>query len=231
MKKFIILSLGLLAVVATLSAQDNSQSQPGGPGRDGSSWKQHGKKHGPTPGAKLTPDEQQRLEAAREKAKNDPTVRSLKEANDALENQLDTAMRAAMLAADSSLAPVLDKIKEARDRAKEMRGNFESLTPEQKQQLKAARSAAKDDPAVQAAREKIRNAQQPEAKRAAAKEMHEAVKSAMLKADPNLGPLLEKLGPGAMGSGPDHERGRQGDGPECQPPAEMGGPQSEPGME
>jgi Spy/CpxP family protein refolding chaperone len=69
MKKFIILSLGLLAVVATLSAQDNSHSQPGGPGRDGSSWNQHGKKHGPTPGAELTPDEQQRLEAAREKAK------------------------------------------------------------------------------------------------------------------------------------------------------------------
>jgi membrane protein involved in colicin uptake len=214
MKKFITLSLGLLAVVATLSAQDNSPSQPGGQGSDGSSWKQHGKKHGPVPGAKLTPDEQQRLQAAREKAKNDPTVRSLKEANDALGNQLEAAMRAAMLAADSSLAPVLDKIEEARDRAKKMRGNFESLTPEQKQQLKAARSAAKDDPAVQAAREKIRTAQEPEAKRAAAKEMHEAVKSAMLKADPNLGPLLEKLGPGAMGpGGPHHDRGPQGGGP------------------
>jgi hypothetical protein len=226
MKIFTILILGILGAVAPLSAQDNSQPQPDGPDRDGPSWRQHGKKHGPPPGAKLTPDEQQRLQAAREKAKADPTVRSLKEAKDALEKQLETAMRAAMLAADPSLGPVLDKIKAARDRAKEMRGKFDSLTPEQKQQLKAARSVAKDDPAVQAAREKMRSAQGPEARREAGREMHQAMKAAMLKADPSLAPLLEKLGPGIMG----RDRGPQGDGPQGPPPPEMDGPPDDSGF-
>jgi len=227
MKKFTLLSLGLLAAVAPLSAQDNTQLQPGGPDRDGPPWKQHGKKHGHPSDANLTPDEQQRLQAAREKAKNDPTVRSLKEAHDAVGKQLETAMHAAMLSADSSLGPVLDKIKAARDRAKDMRGKFESLTPEQKRQLKAARSTAKDDPAVQAAREKMRDAQGPEARREAGREMHKAMKAAMLKADPSLAPLLEKLGPGIMG----RDRGPQGDGPQGPPPpSEMDGPPDDAGL-
>ena len=231
MKKFNLLSLGLLAAVTPLSAQDNTQPQPDGADRDRPPWKQHGKKHGPPPDANLTPGEQQRLQAAREKAKNDPTVRSLKEANDALGKQLETAMRAAMLSADSSLGPVLDKIKAARDRAKDMRGKFESLTTEQKQQLKAARSTAKDDPAVQAAREKMQNAQGPEARREAGREMHQAMKAAMLKADPSLAPLLEKLGPGIMGpGGPHHDRGPQGDGPQGPPPPEMDGPPDDAGL-
>ena len=230
MKIFTILILGILAAVAPLSAQDDAQPQPGGPDRDGPPWKQHGKKHGPPPDAKLTPDEQQRLQAAREKAKNDPTVRSLKEAHDALEKQLETAMRAAMLSADSSLGPVLDKIKAARDRAKDMRGKFESLTPEQKQQLKAARSTAKDDPAVQAAREKMRDAQGPEARREAGREMHQAMKAAMLKADPTLAPLLEQLGPGLMGpGGPHRDRGPEGGRPGG-PPSGMEGPPDDSGL-
>jgi len=226
MKIFTVLILGLLAAVLPLSAQDDTQPQHGGPHRDGPPWKQHGKKHGPPPDAKLTPDEQQRLQAAREKAKNDPTVRSLKEAHAALEKQLETAMHAAMLSADSSLGPVLDKIKAARDRAMDMRGKFESLTAEQKEQLKAARSAAKDDPAVQAAREKMRDAQGPEARGAAGREMHEAMKAAMLKADPSLAPLLEKLGPGLMGS----NGGPQGDGPRGPLPPEMDGQPDDAGL-
>ena len=226
MKKILLLSLGLCAVVTPLWAQDDTQAQPGGPDKDGPPWKQHGKKHGPPPYAKLTPDEQERLQAAREKAKNDPTVRSLEEARKALNEQFETAMRAAMLSADSSLGPVLDKIKAARDRAKDMRGKFESLTPEQKKQLKAARSAAKDDPAVQAAREKMRNAEGPEAKREAGREMHQAMKAAMLKADPSLAPLLENLGPGIMG----RDRGPEGGGPHGPPPPEMDGPPDDAGF-
>jgi hypothetical protein len=112
-----------------------------------------------------------------------------------------------------------------------MRGKFESLTAEQKQQLKAARSAAKDDPAVQAAREKMQNAQGPEARREAGREMHQAMKAAMLKADPSLAPLLEKLGPGIMGpGGPHHDRGLQGDGPQGPPPPEMDGPPDDAGL-
>ena len=227
MKKFTLLALGFLAAIAPLSAQDDTQPQPGDPDRDGPSWKQHGKKHGPAPGASLSPEERRKLAAAREKADEDPTVQSLRDAKDKVGEPLANAMRAAMLAADPSLGPTLDKIKEARDRAKEMKERFRSLSPEQKRQLKAARGTAKDDPAVQAAREKMRGAQGPEARREAGREMHQAMKAAMLKADPSLAPLLEKLGPGIMG----RDRGPQGDGSQGPPPpSEMDGPPDDVGL-
>ena len=56
-------------------------------------------------------------------------------------------------------------------------------------------------------------------------------KAAMLKADPSLAPLLEKLGPGIMGpGGPHHDRGPQGDGPQGPPPPEMDGPPDDAGL-
>jgi Spy/CpxP family protein refolding chaperone len=221
MKKFIALSLGLLAAAAPLSAQDDNQPQPDRPGMGGPPWMKQGKKHGP-PGVNLSPEERRKLAAAREKADTNSTVQSLRAAKEQLDEQLASAMRSAMLAADPSLGPTLDKIKAARDRAKDMKQKFRSLTPEQRKQLKAARMAAKDDPAVQAAREKLRAAQGPEAKRAAAKEMHEAMKAAMLKADPSLAPLLEQLGPPGPG-GPDGE-----DGPEGPLPPDADGPPHDP---
>jgi hypothetical protein len=145
--------------------------------------------------AGLPPEEAQRLAAARDKAKDDPTVRSLKEARDAIDAQLENAMSAAILAADPGLAPTLEKVKQSRDRAKGMRDRFESLTPEQRQQLRAARQAAKDDPEVVAAREKMKSADSPGARREAGRAMREAMKAAMLKKDPGLADLMEKLGP------------------------------------
>ena len=227
MKTLIIIALGLIAASAPLSAQNDSKSQLGRPG-GGFHGKERGRPHGPPFGANLTPDEQQRLGAAREKAKNDPTVRSLNEAKQALEDQLATALRAAMLAADPSLGPTLDKIEQARNRAKDMRGKFDSLTPEQKQQLKAARQAAMSDPAVQAAREAMRSAQGPEAKRDAAKQLRDAVKAAMLKSNPALGPLLEQLGPGLMGP-PHRGKGNGEEHPDGPPPPDMEEPMGEPG--
>jgi hypothetical protein len=231
MKIITPLFLGLFGVAAPLLAQNNPNPSTSAPGAKSPRWEKRGERQGPPPGANLTQDEQQRLAAARDKAKEDPTVRSLKEAKEALEGQLENAVRAAMLAADPSLAPTLDKIKQARDRAKEMKGKFESLTPEQKQQLKAAREKAKDDPAVQAAREKMRNAQGPEAKRDAARDMLESGKAAMLKADPTLGPLLDKLGPGLMGHPPRHGRGPDGEGQDGPPPPDMNEPMGGPGSE
>ena len=144
----------------------------------------------------LPPEEAERLAAARDKAKDDPTVRSLKEARDAIDGQLEKAMDAAMIAADPGLAPTLEKVKQSRDRAKGMRDRFESLTPEQRQQLKSARMAAKDDPEVVAAREEMKSADSPEARREAGKAMRQAMKAAMVKQNPDLAPLLEQLGPG-----------------------------------
>lgn len=61
---------------------------------------------------------------------------------------------------------------------------LEALTPAEREQLKAARQKAKDDPAVVEARKKAD---------AARKALQEAEKAALLKADPTIGPVLEKL--------------------------------------
>jgi len=208
----------ILCTPWALQAQPDAPSGPGAPSeRPGKPhWKKHGKPGGPMM-AGLPPEEAKRLAAAREKAKDDPTVRSLKEARDAIDEQLEKAVGAAILAADPGLAPTLEKVKQSRERAKGMRDRFESLTPEQRQQLKSARQAAKNDPEVVAAREKMKSADSPEARREAGKALHQAMKAAMIKQDPGLAGLLEQLGPppGGPGGPPDQDGP---DGPMGPPP-------------
>jgi hypothetical protein len=194
-------------------AQDAGPNPTQGPGQPGKpEW---GKKRG---APNITREEAQRLHQAREKAMEDPTVRSLHQAREALDKQLESAMDAAMTAADPAIGPVLEKVKQARGRAKDLRDRFQSLTPEQREALKAARDAAKDDPAVVAAREKMKAADGMEAKRAAGREMHEAIKAAIAKQNPALAPLLDQLGPPP--GGPDGARGPGGPGG----PGGRGGP-------
>jgi Spy/CpxP family protein refolding chaperone len=59
-----------------------------------------------------------------------------------------------------------------------------NLTQEERQKLMAARRTAMQDPAVMAAKEKMQAAQ---------KEMHDAMDAALLKADPSLKPILDKM--------------------------------------
>lgn len=59
-----------------------------------------------------------------------------------------------------------------------------NLAPEERQRVIAAHQAAMQDPAVQAAREKMRHAR---------KDLHSAMKAAMLKADPSIGAILDKI--------------------------------------
>ncbi|MBU3664265.1 MAG: hypothetical protein FGM15_00095 [Chthoniobacterales bacterium] len=180
------------AICGTAFALSLPTAQAQGPGHSGGPHKK-----GPPPWieAKLSPDEAQRLAAAREKVKDDPTIKSLRESHKALNDQLEKAFDAAIVAADPGLAPVLEKIKQARTEAKGMRDRFDSLTPDQREKLKAAREAAKSDPAVAAAREKMQAAQTPEAKREARRAMHEAMQAAMVKQNPDLAPLIEKIRP------------------------------------
>jgi hypothetical protein len=119
---------GALCVAFLVCSPHGSPAQTDAPSeRPGKPhWKKHGKPGGPMAG--LPPEEAQRLAAARDKAKDDPTVRSLKEARDAIDAQLENAMSAAILAADPGLAPTLEKVNQSRDRAKGMRDRFESLT-------------------------------------------------------------------------------------------------------
>jgi len=59
-----------------------------------------------------------------------------------------------------------------------------NLSPEERQKLQAAQEQAMQDPAVQAARVKMREAH---------KEFRDAMRAAMLKADPSIQPILNKI--------------------------------------
>lgn len=59
-----------------------------------------------------------------------------------------------------------------------------NLSPEERQKLQAARQKAMQDPAVQAAHDKMREAH---------KEFRDAMRGAMLKADPSVQPILDKI--------------------------------------
>jgi Spy/CpxP family protein refolding chaperone len=66
----------------------------------------------------------------------------------------------------------------------ERRARFANLTEDERARLRAAHQKAMQDPAVQAAREKLRQAR---------REFRELMRPALLKADPSIQPILDKL--------------------------------------
>jgi Spy/CpxP family protein refolding chaperone len=79
-----------------------------------------------------------------------------------------------------------------------MKEALDALTPAEREQLKAARQKASSDQAVVEAR---KNAE------AAQKSLREAEKAAMLKADPTIGPVLEKMEAAMKAHRPHHQDG------------------------
>ena len=61
---------------------------------------------------------------------------------------------------------------------------FANLSADEREKLKAARQKAMQDPVVQSAQEKRRQAD---------KEFHDALHASMLKADPSIQPILDKM--------------------------------------
>jgi hypothetical protein len=74
----------------------------------------------------------------------------------------------------------------ARQFQMERRARWGNLNEEERSRLKAAHQKAMADPAVRAAREKLRQAR---------REFREIMRPALLKADPSLQPILEKMRP------------------------------------
>jgi hypothetical protein len=74
----------------------------------------------------------------------------------------------------------------ARQFQMERRARWANLSEEERARLKAAHQKAMADPAVRAAREKLRQAR---------REFREVMRPALLKADPSLQPILEKMRP------------------------------------
>jgi hypothetical protein len=90
-----------------------------------------------------------------------------------------------MLAAALQIAPVVF----GQDEDQPMgRGRWEqrlaNLSPEERQKVQAARQKAMQDPAVQAAHDKMRQVH---------KEFRDAMHAAMLKADPSIQSILNKI--------------------------------------
>lgn len=70
------------------------------------------------------------------------------------------------------------------ERGRRWEQRLANLSPEERQKLQAARQKAMQDPAVQAAHAKMR---------AVHKEFRDAMRAAMLKADPSIQPILNKI--------------------------------------
>ena len=68
----------------------------------------------------------------------------------------------------------------------ERRARWANLSEEERAKLRAAHEKAMADPAVQAAREKLRQAR---------REFREVMRPALLKADPSIQAILDKLRP------------------------------------
>jgi hypothetical protein len=72
----------------------------------------------------------------------------------------------------------------------ERRARWGNLNEEERSRLKAAHQKAMTDPAVWAAREKLKQAR---------REFREVMRPALLKADPTIQPILEKMRPNRPG--------------------------------
>jgi len=167
----------------------------------------------------LPPELRSRFEAAREKALQDPKIQDLKKAADASGENFRNAMREAMMKADPGLADALKKIFEDKSGNKgfkqgksgEHQGpppGMPTLSDEERQKLMAAREKVKDDPAVQASEAKKRDAKTPEERGAAAQDFHKAMQAALLKEDPSLAPILEKIKPPQYPQKPGESQGK-----------------------
>lgn len=107
-----------------------------------------------------------------------------------------------------------------------------ALSPDEREKLKGAAAKAKDDPAVKAAREKVRSGD----RKAGLEELRKAFRDAIVKADPTLEETLKKVSPAARGKdearsprqrGPQERlgqgpRGSEGACPHCGNPAWRG---------
>lgn len=170
----------------------------------------------------LSEQERAQLKTAHDKAiqQNPSLDRAMKDARQAMEKARKD-LHDAMVAADPSVAPILAKIEfrkpgggsgrhgvsspgnhgEDGDAAvgyKEWKHHgpppgMANLTEQERGILKAAHERIKTDPAVVSAREALKSATTPEARRAAHEALRQAADAALLKIDPSLGPILEKL--------------------------------------
>ncbi len=146
----------------------------------------------------LPQETRKRFEAAREKALQDPKLQELQEAADRAKRDFLKAMREKMLEIDPNLTGV---IKNRAGERKSGRGwreegtspGFGNLSEDELEKLRSAREKAKSDLAVQAAAKKKREANTLEERNVASEDYRRAMREAMVKADPSIVSLLQKM--------------------------------------
>ena len=203
------LFLTLIVAVCGLTAvhAEDPPPQPGkGPGGGGMRMRERFLEN-------LPPEVRERFEAARGKALQDPKIQELRAAAESANREFFQSMRKKMLEIDPGLKEIVerqaregrgpkDNMKEGRREGGGRDPGFANLTDAEKEKLMAAREKAKSDPVVQAAAKAKDEAATPEARKAAGEEFRKAMHLAILKADPTLGPVLEKMAPKPPPSGP-----------------------------
>ncbi len=146
----------------------------------------------------LTPDDRQRLVAARMAAMNDPQVRAAFANRQADPQRFRLTMRDAMIKADPSLAPTFQKMQQAAqqargDTAQKFQKRVGFLSDEERSTLVKSRQAVQNDPAVAASRQQRDAAATPEARQQAERSYQQAVQGAMIRNDAKVGPILDKI--------------------------------------
>ena len=141
----------------------------------------------------LSDEEREKLKAAHDAAlQRDPVLRQN------LENARK-ALREAMIRIDPSVQTILEKMSREKPDGKrppEAVGSpgMTKLTEEERQLLRKVSEQVKGQRELEEAKERMKSASTPEARRQAGESYQLLIKAAMLKADPFLGPVLGKLG-------------------------------------
>lgn len=196
-----------LACSPLLLAQDSTTPQPSpspsvAPANPGGAGGGPERRRGAMFG-NMSQEDREKLKAAREKAMQDPKVQDAQENAKAANEAFQNARRQALLAADPSVGPILDKVQAALKSgtgtaAGQGKGNggfegrggwrmaqaLDTLTPEEREKLKAAEQKIKDNPDLVSARDK---------KVAADQLLASTLHDAMIAADPTIEPLLKKM--------------------------------------
>lgn len=193
------LLLAAVLVATTLATNGQSPQPPmEKPEKPGEKWRQKFMEGMPE-------EMRTRFEAAREEVLKDPELQALKKKAEEAGKEFRDAMREAMTERDPELSEKVrtffeERKKNAGDHPKP-RKEFQAeskkplITPEQRDRMEKAREIAKQAPAVQSAEAKLQAATTPEERREAGKEFHEAMRNAILTADPALADLLDKKHP------------------------------------
>jgi hypothetical protein len=157
--------------------------------------------------AMLSWEERARVKAAHDKAlASDPSLKKMMDDARRVMDEARKAMHEAMVKADPTIEPLLAKMgplkpfKEggmtpAQDHGggKRSHPGMAGLTPEERDKIRHAHEQASSDPSVVSAREALEKASNPAQRDQAEQALRKASFEAMIKLDPSLAPILEKL--------------------------------------